>query len=219
MHDVIIAGGGPAGAIAAERAAKKGLSVLVLEKAEYPRDKTCGGGVSQKALDVIRGIDKGLIEREIFGAKIFLPDYQNFTGRAGSRVAVTTMRRKLDHWLINRAEDSGTRVRDNEPVKDIKFSKDHVEVATPKNRYQSRMIVGSDGVNSTVARKSGIRTRWGSEICLCLETEVELVCVWKPRSNSGVRLLRSVLKQRSSSSTFVDHGVTGGCFRSGTGFP
>ena len=36
------------------------------------------------------------------------------------------------------------------------------------------MVVGSDGVNSTVARKSGIRTRWGSNIGLCLETEIEL---------------------------------------------
>ncbi len=174
MYDMIIAGGGPAGAIAAERAAKKGLSVMVLEKETYPKDKTCGGGVSQKTLDVIGGIDKGLIEREIFGAKIFLPDYQNFTGRASSRVAVTMMRRDLDHWLINRAEDSGVLVRDNEPVKEIKLSKDCVEVVTPESRYQARMIVGSDGVNSTVARKSGIRTRWGSNIGLCLETEIEL---------------------------------------------
>jgi geranylgeranyl reductase family protein len=174
MYDMIIAGGGPAGSIAARGAAKNGLSVLVLEKEAYPRDKTCGGGVSQKALDVIGEIDKGLIEREIFGVRIFLPDYQNFTGRLDGRIAITTMRRDLDHWLINRAEDSGAMVHDNEPVKDIKFSRDCVEVATPVNRYQSRMIVGSDGVNSTVARKSGIRTRWGSNIGLCLETEVEL---------------------------------------------
>ena len=174
MYDMIIAGGGPAGAIAAERAAKKGVSVLVLEKETYPRDKTCGGGVSQKALDAIGGIDKGLIEREIFCAKIFLLDYQNFTGRLDGRIGVTTMRRDLDNWLINRAEDSGALVRDNEPVKDIKFSKDCVEVATPKDRYQSMMIVGSDGVNSRVARKSDIRTRWGSNIGLCLETEVKL---------------------------------------------
>jgi len=174
MYDIIIAGGGPAGSIAAERATKNGLSVLVLEKEAYPRDKACGGGVSQKALEVIGGIDKGLVEREIFGARIFLHDYQNFTGRLGSRVAITTMRRDLDHWLVNRAEDSGALVHDEDPVKDVTFSKDCVEVVTPKNRYRSRMIVGSDGVNSTVARKSGIRTRWGSDIGLCLETEVEL---------------------------------------------
>lgn len=56
-YDVIIAGGGPAGSIAARRAVKNGLSVLVLEKETYPRSKTCGGGVSQKALDVTVVLD------------------------------------------------------------------------------------------------------------------------------------------------------------------
>ena len=174
MHDVIIAGGGPSGSIAAERAAKSGLDVLVLEKAKYPRDKVCGGGLSQKALDVIGGIDKELIERELFRARVFTSDYQSFTGILDDRIAVTTTRRNLDHWLIKRAEDSGAVVHDDEAVKDIDFSKDYVEVATSKNSYRSRIVIGSDGVNSTVAKKSGIRTRWGDGIGLCLEAEVEL---------------------------------------------
>ena len=174
MYDVIIAGGGPAGSIAAERAARCGLEVLMLEKATYPRSKICGGGVSQKALDVIGGIDKGLIEREAFGARIFLPDYRNFTGMLDDRVAVMTRRENLDHWLARRAEDGGAVVQDGEGVKDVLFAGDCVEVVTSKNRYRSRMIIGSDGVNSTVARRSGIRTRWGDDIGMCLEAEVEL---------------------------------------------
>ena len=93
MYDMILAGGGPAGAVAAERAAQKGLSVLVLEKETYPRDKTCGGGVSQKALDVIQGINKELIEEEVFSGRIFLPDYQSFTGRLSSCIPVIVMER------------------------------------------------------------------------------------------------------------------------------
>ncbi|MEA2004332.1 MAG: NAD(P)/FAD-dependent oxidoreductase [archaeon] len=174
MYDVIIAGGGPAGSIAAERAARDGLDVLMLEKAVYPRNKTCGGGVSQKSLDVIGGIDKELIERETFGARIFLPDYRNFAGMLDDRVAVMTRRENLDHWLANRAEDAGAVVQDGEAVKDVLFNKDCVEVVTSKNRYRSRMIIGSDGVNSTVAKRSGIRTRWGDDIGLCLEAEVKL---------------------------------------------
>ncbi len=174
MYDVIIAGGGPSGSIAAERAAKSGLDVLVLEKAKYPRDKVCGGALSQKALDVIGGIDKELIERELFCARVFTSDYQSFTGVLEDRIAVTTTRRNLDHWLIKRAEDSGAMVHDGEVVKDIDFSKDCVDVATSKNSYRSRIVIGSDGVNSTVARKSGIRTRWGDDIGLCLEADVEL---------------------------------------------
>jgi geranylgeranyl reductase family protein len=174
MYDVIIAGGGPAGSIAAEKAARCGLDALMLEKATYPRSKICGGGVSQKALDVIGGIDKELIEREAFGARIFLPDYRNFEGMLDDRVAVMTRRENLDHWLSRRAGDAGAVVQEGEAVKDVLFNKDCVEVVTSKNRYRSRMIIGSDGVNSTVARKSGIRTRWGDNIGLCLEAEVEL---------------------------------------------
>ncbi|RLG29595.1 hypothetical protein DRO03_06840, partial [Methanosarcinales archaeon] len=174
MYDVIIAGGGPAGSIAAERAARVGLDVLMLEKAVYPRHKTCGGGVTQKALDVIGGIDKELIEREAFGARIFLPDYRNFAGTIGDRVAVMTRRENLDHWLARRAEDGGAIVHEGEAVKDVLFTGDCAEVITSKNRYRSRMVIGSDGVNSTVARKSGIRTHWGDDIGMCLEAEVEL---------------------------------------------
>ena len=123
MYDVIIAGGGPAGSIAAERAAISGLDVLMLEKAVYPRSKICGGGVSQKALDVIGGIDKELIERETFGARIFLPDYRNFAGTLETRVAVMTRRENLDHWFARRAEDGGAVVQDDEAVKDVVFTK------------------------------------------------------------------------------------------------
>ncbi len=174
MYDAIIVGGGPAGSIAAERSARGGLSVLMLEKATYPRHKTCGGGVSQKALDVIGGIDKELIEREAFGARIFLPDYRNFAGMLDDRVAVMTRRENLDHWLACRAEDAGAVVQDGEAVKDVVFNKDCVEVVTSENRYRSRMVIGSDGVNSTVARRSGIRTHWGDDVGLCLEAEVKL---------------------------------------------
>ncbi len=174
MYDVIIVGGGPAGSIAAERAARGGLSVLMLEKATYPRSKICGGAVSQKALDVIGGIDKELIERETFGARFFLPDYRNFAGTLRDRVAVMTRRENLDHWLARRAEDGGAVVQEGERVKDVLFTGDCVDVVTSENRYRSRMIIGSDGVNSTVARRSGIRTRWGDDIGMCLEAEVKL---------------------------------------------
>ncbi|MCD6207245.1 MAG: NAD(P)/FAD-dependent oxidoreductase [Methanosarcinales archaeon] len=174
MYDVTIVGGGPAGAIAAHRAAKAGLSVLVLEKAKYPRDKPCGGGVSQKALSVIGKIDKELVERELFGARIFLSDHRNFTEILDDRIAITTMRRNLDHWLIKRAEAAGAVVRDCEGVTDLHVSKDYAEVVTSGNRYRSRIVIGSDGVNSTVARKSGIRKRWDDGIGICLEAEVEL---------------------------------------------
>ena len=48
-YDVIVVGTGPAGSTAAREAAERGLSVLLLDKAEFPRDKPCGGGVNVRA--------------------------------------------------------------------------------------------------------------------------------------------------------------------------
>ena len=47
--DVIVAGAGPAGAMAAMRLAAAGVDVLVLDRARFPRDKPCGGGLTPKA--------------------------------------------------------------------------------------------------------------------------------------------------------------------------
>src|SRR3954453_10139429 len=56
--DVVVVGGGPAGAAAAT-AARRGdpaLRVLVLDRADFPRDKVCGDGVAPEALDVLAGL-------------------------------------------------------------------------------------------------------------------------------------------------------------------
>jgi flavin-dependent dehydrogenase len=45
-YDVVVAGGGPSGAAAAWQAAQTGAQVIVLDKAEFPRDKPCGYGFS-----------------------------------------------------------------------------------------------------------------------------------------------------------------------------
>ena len=53
-HDVIIAGAGPAGSAAAAILGEKGHSVLLIDKANFPRDKTCGDGVTYKALPALK---------------------------------------------------------------------------------------------------------------------------------------------------------------------
>ena len=52
-YDVIIVGAGPAGSTAARESALRGLSVLMLDKAEFPRDKPCGGGVTARCVNVL----------------------------------------------------------------------------------------------------------------------------------------------------------------------
>jgi geranylgeranyl reductase family protein len=76
--DVAVVGAGPGGSAAAYYLAKRGLGVLLLDRAEFPRDKTCGDGLTPRAVGVLE--DMGLLSdlsragREINGVEIHAPD-------------------------------------------------------------------------------------------------------------------------------------------------
>src|SRR4051812_6985853 len=52
-YDVIVAGAGPAGSVAALQLAQTGRRVLLIDKAEFPRDKTCGDGLIADSIGVL----------------------------------------------------------------------------------------------------------------------------------------------------------------------
>jgi menaquinone-9 beta-reductase len=57
IWDRIVIGAGPAGALSAILAARRGLKVLLLERSSWPREKTCGGCLSETAIDLLREVD------------------------------------------------------------------------------------------------------------------------------------------------------------------
>lgn len=61
MHDVVIIGAGPGGSSAAWHLAKNGLKVLLLDKFEFPRDKTCGDGLTPRAIYILK--EMGVLEQ------------------------------------------------------------------------------------------------------------------------------------------------------------
>ena len=60
MHDVAVIGAGPGGSAAAHYLAQRGLDVLLLDKSGFPRDKTCGDGLTPRAVAVLQ--DMGLVD-------------------------------------------------------------------------------------------------------------------------------------------------------------
>ncbi|MCK4733455.1 MAG: FAD-dependent oxidoreductase, partial [Methanophagales archaeon] len=113
-YDVVIVGAGPAGAIASKTCAEKGLSTLLLEKAVIPRFKLCGGGVSTSALSHLDfGIEKELVERECYGARVHFKDHQ-IELKKSSRLAIFVSRDNFDAYIVSKAVDAGVVLQEGE---------------------------------------------------------------------------------------------------------
>src|SRR5919197_234097 len=101
--DAIVVGAGPAGSTTAYRLARAGARVLVLERARFPRDKPCGGGLTERALRQLPFSVDPVVEETVDTLEARLRYGPRFERRSGSRLAVMTQRRRLDAYLTQQA--------------------------------------------------------------------------------------------------------------------
>ena len=127
-YDVIIVGAGPAGSTAARESAMRGLSVLMLDKAEFPRDKPCGGAVTVRCADVLDLDLTSIIERTISGANFTWRGRSQFSRSSSSALTYMTQRRNLDTFLAEQAVDAGVEFRQREGLRSVERRGDHVTV-------------------------------------------------------------------------------------------
>lgn len=157
MLDCIIIGAGPAGAAAGYHLAKKGRSVLVLDKTGFPRYKPCGGGVSP-AIGKWFDFD-------------FTPAIENtvtrvrFTWKQGDPVMTDltvaepmwmVRRDRFDDFLCQRAIEAGATLKYRTEVTGIDFRGDRWEVKTPGETFQAKYLIAADGVTGHAARWLGL---------------------------------------------------------------
>ncbi len=159
MFDVIIAGGGPAGATAAKVLGEAGASVLLIDKSAFPRDKPCGGGISARTLErfpylkeALKSIATSWVSKVHFESPGgFVVDY-----RSANPLYLMIRRCEFDQLLYLLAEphvETATGL-----VRKVAFHSDHVSVSAESGEYRARTIIGCDGANSVVARAAGLRT-------------------------------------------------------------
>ena len=150
MYDVIIVGGGVAGAYLAARLPD--LNVLLIEKDKKGTLKD-SGIVSKEFLDLF---DENLIKSEINRIEAFSPSGLSFTLHSREPFAYILKRETFGKYLRSMARKNAKIIY--ETVIGVDYFKDFVFVRTDKGTYESRMVVGADGANSIVRRSIGIES-------------------------------------------------------------
>lgn len=157
-YDAIVIGAGPAGSTAARNLARDGARVLLLDRAMFPRDKPCGGGVTFRA-DQANDLDlTPVTEREIYGVRVSVRLGRRFDRTSDVLLARMTQRRKLDAYLAEHAAAAGADFRDGVSVRTIDIERAHVAVRTSGDTWEAPVLIGADGINGITAKALGLET-------------------------------------------------------------
>ncbi len=172
-RDLLVIGGGPAGAAAAAWAARFGLDVLLVERAHFPREKACAEYLSPEAARDLDGLGVlSAVEAEaakLDGMRIVADDGADVVGRfrAGGRYApyrpygLALPRSRLDTLVLGAAAAAGAEVLQGVTCETLVLEDGVVAGAVLRSgdrrwTQRSRVVAGADGVHSVVARRLGL---------------------------------------------------------------
>jgi geranylgeranyl reductase family protein len=186
-YDLIVCGGGPAGAMAAATAARAGQKVLLLEKERLPRYKTCGGGMPMVVGDYLRDLaPSAFVEAQVRTMRHtweFERPYLAEINPPGTEPDITlwmVQRSVFDCALVQHAASQGAEVRDELAVRAIEVDRTGVTVRAAHGGNESallargRHLVGADGATGMAAKASGLR----KERRVAVAVEVEVPHTW-----------------------------------------
>jgi geranylgeranyl reductase family protein len=148
--DALIVGAGPAGAHLAWLLARAGLSVMLIDKADFPRDKVCGGGLSPKALRLLALDLSAVAQRHIHTAILNWRNREATAAHLGETAAITVARREFDALLLERACAAGAVFHAGAGFLDASEDSDGITVSTSRGPLRSRLLFAADGAASTV---------------------------------------------------------------------
>lgn len=175
MWDVIVIGAGPAGSTAARIAADAGVRVLLIDRARFPRYKTCGGGITGRSLAAMPEGARATFEAEITDFGLSRTGDDRVMLHADTPFLGMVQRERFDQALVDAAAAAGVEFRDATAMRGLEETADGIRIRLAGDReddgeLHARVVVGADGSNGRTSGYVGVEFA-GTD--LGLEVEVE----------------------------------------------
>ncbi|MGE3705365.1 MAG: NAD(P)/FAD-dependent oxidoreductase [Vicinamibacterales bacterium] len=163
-HAVTVVGAGPAGATAARALARAGVTVRLLDRSKFPRQKPCGGAISIRALQRIPHLESVLSRIATHTlSRLYLegPGGESTVIESDGPAVAMIRRWEFDAQLVQLAVDAGAELVTGADVVQASMDAAGVRlVARDGRRFDAPFVIAADGVHSVVARRLGINPGW-----------------------------------------------------------
>ncbi|MGH9787981.1 MAG: NAD(P)/FAD-dependent oxidoreductase, partial [Candidatus Acidiferrales bacterium] len=177
-YDAIVIGAGPAGATAAKLLADRGRHTLLVDKARFPRHKTCASWINRLAFERFPYFEAHrdeLVDSPFYGISFFDDDLGRRADWSERRPSgYLSLRSKFDNALKDIAVRAGAEFREGSGLAALEIADGRVTIRLDTGEeFTGRALIGADGAHSRVAHLAGLRTGWSkNEYVLCANEDL-----------------------------------------------